>query len=353
MKEYFFALLTGFFGLLSPTLAQYADLLSDRNISWVAEYTADFTLSPLNAESIYYDSGSDMDNELNVMQLRDAPQANGLFNQQALEQFFSKQMLDAIGAGNYLLYEDEQLEIPISTDKIAGYLTRVDTVAGPDPETYDDPGYVIVSNKLSPGDVKSFKVRQVFFYNKTEKTFGSRILAMAPVIYVYNPAGFSGIKILFWVKIETPKNTLKVMPPDVQYAFETKMKGNAPGAQDFILKKGRMDFLSLIVNEVTRPSHAILNRDFIPIDPAKLQEYVQSTDTITTYNPETFEEQIQIVQSNAIKDVNQIGFVQHWFFDDRKKLLFNRIVAVAPLITVNDPEGNFQYTKPLFYMMNE
>lgn len=353
MKEKFFAFLPGVFGMLSPTLAQYADLLNDRNISWVAEYTTEFTLSPLNGQSMYYDIGYEADNELNVMQLSDIPQANGLFKEQQIDRYFSKKMLDAIREDGYLLFEDEQLEIPIAGDKIPEYMIRIDTIAGPDPESYDEPGFVIVQNEISPGDIKSFKVRQVFFYNKTEKIFGSRVLAIAPVIYVYDPDGITGTKVMFWVKIELPKNTLKITPQDVTYAFETKMRGNAPEAQDFVLKKGRIDFLTLIVNEVSKPSHLILNRDFKAIDPAKLQDYVQSTDTVTTYNPETYEEQTRIVQSNAIKDVHQIGFVQHWFFDDRKKLLFNRVVAVAPLINLKDPEGNLQYSKPLFYMMNE
>lgn len=159
---------------------------------------------------------------------------------------------------------------------------------------------------------------------------------------------------LVWLKIENPpRSREKVVPDDFTYVFETKMKGNAPGLQGFVAKKGRMDFLTLIVNEVAKPSHQVLNKNFQPIEPAKLQSFVLSTDTVTTFNPETYEEKTEIIQRNAIKDVERIGFVQQWFYDDRKKMLFNRVVAMTPLLMVKDAEGRFQFTKPLFYLLNE
>jgi hypothetical protein len=159
---------------------------------------------------------------------------------------------------------------------------------------------------------------------------------------------------LAWLKIEIPpKNWEKAEPQDFSYVFETKMKNNAPRLSDFAVKKGRMDFLMLIVNEVAKPSHLILDSELEAIDPAKLQGYVLTTDTVTTYDAVTYEEKTEIVQRNAIKDVEQIGFVQQWFFDDRKRLFFNRVTALAPLVAVKDPEGNVQYNKVLFYMMNK
>ncbi len=74
---------------------------------------------------------------------------------------------------------------------------------------------------------------------------------------------------------------------------------------------------------------------------------------MTTRDPETREERTEIIQRNAIKDVERISFVQQWFYDDRKKVFFNRVTAIAPVVVVKDREGNPQFKKPLFYWMNE
>ena len=181
------------------------------------------------------------------------------------------------------------------------------------------------------------------------------MIALSPLVDVKDSEGnFIETKSLIWIKIENPsKNSDKTIPGDLPYAFETKMIGNAPGFNGFALKKGRMDFLTMIVNEVAKPSRTILDSNFEPINPGLLQGFVQTIDTVTRRDPSTWEETTEIIQRNAIKDVERIGFVQQWFFDDRKKLFSNRVVAVAPLLRVKDAEGFFQYSKPLFYIMNE
>ena len=70
MKVKIFALLTGLFIAISPALAQYADLLDDRNITWVAEHTADFDLNPVNYIWDAYESNN---NSVSVMQFSIKP----------------------------------------------------------------------------------------------------------------------------------------------------------------------------------------------------------------------------------------------------------------------------------------
>lgn len=354
MKEKLLTL-TGILAILCPGLAQYPDLLNDRNISWVAESTADFSFNPVTYTFRFFgESEYEQNNELNVIQLSIPPIVAGLYQEQDLEQYFSKQIFTALREGAYPLFEDEALEIPLPKETLDMRLAKVDTVAY-DTDDFNDTGWRIITNDLSSGEIVAFRVRQVYYYDKVAKLFGSRILAMAPLIDKRDESGnYIETMPLVWMKIEhPPKNRDKMSPTEYSYVFETKMKGNAPKLQGFMPKKGRMDFLTFIVNEVAQPSHRIFDHQFIAIDPVNLQGYVLSTDTVSTYNPETSEEKTEIIQRNAIRDVERICFVQQWFYDDRKKLFFNRIVAIAPLRSVKDPEGNVQYRMPLFYMINE
>lgn len=336
--------------------AQYDDLLDDRAIGWVAEYTADFSLNPVTYNFRFYDeSDYEPDNELNVITLSALPKASGLYQHQDLEQFFSQKIFNAARNGVFALFKDEALEEPLDTVEFALRLIKIDTVYASAPESFEQPDFSIVRNDITYDQIVFFRVRQVFFFNKTEKKFGSRLLALAPLVDKKDADGnYLETVPLVWIKFDSPaKNREKMFAEGALYAFETKMQGNAPGYKGFSLKKGRMDFLSLIVDEVARPTRPVFNNNFESIQPASLQGLVQSIDTVTTRDPETREERTEIIQRNAIKDVERISFVQQWFYDDRKKVFFNRVTAIAPVVVVKDREGNPQFKKPLFYWMNE
>ncbi len=330
--------------------AQYEDLLNDRNISWVAEHTTDFRLDPGN----YNWDSYEILNDVTIMQLSDPPTDFGVSKFQDLDRFFSQKFWGDILENAYAIYEDEQLEMPLAKEKMLQLLTSVDTVTFFDPDTFEEK-VMIVSNEIGYGDIAAFRVRQVFYYDKTKKFFGSRLLAVAPVVQNRNMAVdfLDESQPLFWLKMQPPKNAEKLTAKDVAYSIQTVMGSIAPGLQDFVPKRGRIDFLQLIVNEVSEPSRPVLDNDFHPIPPASLQGHVIVTDTVVTYTPDTYEERIEIVQRNVIKDVESISFVQQWFFDGAKNLLFNRVVAIAPRIAVKDLEGNIQYNQVLFYMVNK
>lgn len=336
--------------------AQYDDLLSDRAIGWVAEYTADYSLNPVTYTFRFFDEGDyEPDNDLSVINLMSVPNASGLYEHQDLEQYFSKKIFTAARNGAFALFGDEALEEPLDTAAFSRRLIKVDTVYTSAPESFDQPEFSIVRNDITYDRIVSFRVRQVFYFNKTERKFGSRLLALAPLIDKKDVDGnYIETAPLVWIKFENPpKNREKALSEEALYAFETKMIGNAPGYRSFALKKGRMDFLSLIVDEVARPSRPVFNARFESIQPSSLQDMVQIIDTVITRDPQTWEVKTEIVQRNAIRDVERVGFVQQWFFDDRKKVFFNRITAFVPLVVVKDSEGNPQSKKPLFYWMNE
>lgn len=351
MKENFLALLTCFFGTLSPTLAQYPDLLNDRNISWVAEFTTDFDLNPVNYEWGSYGLSN---NSLNIMQFSMTPTKEGLYQYPHFEEFFSEKILAGIKAGIFQCFADEQLEMPLTQAEVLTRLSPIDTITDYYSDIFGDTTFII-QHELTARDLAGFRVRQVFYYDKANRVFGSRILALGPMTGDYDEMGdISEYKPFVWLKMEIPpKNWSKFDPKEVGYAFETNMQGNAPYLEDFVPKKGRMDFLNLIVNEVTTPAHSVFDPDFKQIDPTKLPDFVLRTDTVITYSSGTYEEHIELVQRNLIKDVGRISFVQQWFYDEPKKLFFNRVAAIAPKIAVKDEEGNVQYHKVLFYILNK
>lgn len=75
-----------------------------------------------------------------------------------------------------------------------------------------------------------------------------------------------------------------------------------------------------------------------------------TVDTVITFDPETYEEQIQIVRNELNpEDVKRFRLKEVWFFDEKTSSLQVRILGIAPLVDVKDDNGNFKYEKPMFW----
>jgi len=76
-----------------------------------------------------------------------------------------------------------------------------------------------------------------------------------------------------------------------------------------------------------------------------------TVDTVITFDPETYEEQIQVVRNELNpEDVKRFRVKEVWFFDEETSTLQVRILGIAPLIDVKDDNGNFRYEKPMFWV---
>lgn len=76
-----------------------------------------------------------------------------------------------------------------------------------------------------------------------------------------------------------------------------------------------------------------------------------TVDTVITFDPETYEEQIQVVRNDLNpEDVKRFRLKEIWFFDEETSTLQVRILGIAPMIDVKDENGNFRYEKPMFWV---
>ena len=78
---------------------------------------------------------------------------------------------------------------------------------------------------------------------------------------------------------------------------------------------------------------------------------LSKTDTVVTFDPETYEEKIQIVNNDINwEDVKRFRLKEIWFFDKETSQMQVRILGIAPMIDVKDNEGNFRFEKPMFWV---
>ena len=88
-----------------------------------------------------------------------------------------------------------------------------------------------------------------------------------------------------------------------------------------------------------------------PLTPEEVASMGATIDTVITFDPETYEEQIQVVRNDLNpEDVKRFRMKEIWFFDEETSTLQVRILGIAPLIDVKDENGNFRYEKPMFWI---
>ena len=65
-----------------------------------------------------------------------------------------------------------------------------------------------------------------------------------------------------------------------------------------------------------------------------------SIDTVTTFDPVTYEEKIQVVRNELNpEDIKRYRLKEVWFFDEESSTMNVRILGIAPLIDVKDENG--------------
>jgi len=88
-----------------------------------------------------------------------------------------------------------------------------------------------------------------------------------------------------------------------------------------------------------------------PLTPEEVAAKTSSVDTITTYDPDTYEEKIQVVRNDLNpEDIKRFRVKEIWFFDEESSTMKSRILGLAPLRDVLDDNGNFQYEDPMFWV---
>lgn len=87
------------------------------------------------------------------------------------------------------------------------------------------------------------------------------------------------------------------------------------------------------------------------LSPMEVASMGASIDTITVFDPVTYEEKTQIVRNELNpEDVRRFRIKEVWFFDEETSTLQVRILGIAPLLDVLDDDGNFKYEKVMFWV---
>lgn len=109
-------------------------------------------------------------------------------------------LIDAVKAGRIDLFDSDEFTRALSEDEFNNIILRIDTSVVFDPDTYKEE-VVITESPLNYEDVKRFRIKETWFFDKETSTMKCRILGIAPIKDVYdeNTGIFKYELPLFWV----------------------------------------------------------------------------------------------------------------------------------------------------------
>ncbi len=117
------------------------------------------------------------------------------------ERPFFQVLLDAAINEEITVYspEDDKFQHPLTADEVASQVSYLDTTITFDPETYEEI-IEVVRNEINPEDIKRFRVKEDWFFDRETSTLQVRILGIAPIQDVTDDDGnFMYEKVMFWV----------------------------------------------------------------------------------------------------------------------------------------------------------
>lgn len=112
-------------------------------------------------------------------------------------------LLDAVKSGEVPVFgaNDDEFKIPINPDDaLAMTGSTTDTIYVPDAEDPDLLIPTVVTQDFNYDNVKQYRLKEVWYFNKQTSTMQVRILGIAPIMDDHDEWGnFRGVKALFWV----------------------------------------------------------------------------------------------------------------------------------------------------------
>ena len=252
---------------------------------------------------------------------------------------------------------------PLSEYDVSSKLgtSNLDTVITIDPETLEETFALVRTDPIF--GIAAFKIKQWWYYNKKNQNFQSVIKAIAPLSERLDKDGNpSGYDFLFWIEMEQSiGQNLDFNQPKIVWAKETintvsfentkKIKGNT-----------KKTFKNLAFQNPKKGKSQVLENESWyaycaePISADEVNQlFAASKDSIITFHPETYKEEIVVVKNPKLKfkDLKYYRVHQHWYFDLEQNKLASKLITLGPMKEVNDDKGKLKYRRALYYIQGE
>lgn len=335
-------------------------LLANPDITWVGEVYVDYhphinILAPESEDSKNQHETIDY-NAIEILKIKKQVSDDQL---SPLPTLLSSKIFE-LNSKNFNLYKEADLKEKLSYKAYQEIIQQeVDEVKITfDPETYEQLIQVI-KIPLNTSHIKQFRLKQVLSYNSKTNELNITPIALAPLQSI-NKFGSLPEKALFWMPIKEAFTTINLDHASIDWAKRFNKNISSDSIKTI---KGTNNLSNLFIDMMTgyrtSPSTTKMYQikhdhdQLIPFEPSFIQNIGIGLDTVISFNRETFEEMIEIVDIRlAAKDLPKIRITQDWAWDNKTQRMQIRVVGFAPIIYKADRNGNYSYT-PFYYIRSK
>jgi hypothetical protein len=333
--------------------AQFAELIKDKNVAWVGEFStvvrfdmlSDFDYTEMKEKTTYQVEGG-----LRILKFQDnyGLEDEGFW-------VFSHKLFNAAVRKEIEVYSDSLCQHP--TEFYPTVAGKNDTVETIDPTTYETV-YRVPSCPGSIRKVNVFRVHQVIYYNEKTNKWAIKVVSIAPLRMVKTKKRvFMHWGPLFWIKVDNEKEDINA--PDITWAVHTF--GRSPenvlhidSVKILKITSANMPmfhFLDAIKNNkklAIYDSNGEYEKD--PMSVEQKANVFNSTKANTEFDSVT--NQLKTKEVKKTLDFNRVKkmhFLQEWTWNDKRKALSVRLLSIAPMESINYESDDGTYYMPLFY----
>lgn len=319
--------------------AQVEQILRDSTVNWAAEIELTLPADPLE-----YSANEDRSATLAVLKLNEPDHSLGGYVNHSL----NAKIADLAENGDWEAYSDADLTRPMDADELNSIISGPDSVITVDPETHEEKVQVAWDVRPSADKARFVKVRQLLTYNDRDATFAVHTLSIAPFTGNQEPR--------FWLKVpeqEAIEPDSMYARPDFTWAVRYVTNVSSPLVSDFQVLKDETGpimerFFDRIYADTTVNLYASAN-DEQPISGDKRNCLFSCTDSVSTFDPETYLEHVEIFHTELLPgQIIDLQLIEELYWQEEDGLLYTRLVAVAPRYKFYYQEGQW-YPRIGFY----
>ncbi len=347
--------------LVSLSFSSFADnhtdqLLNNSDITWAAEvytyYTPNINSSQFGTEKMKVHYSIEGINKVHTLKIQNQIKENQIIGNPSS---LAYRLLN-LNPSEINMYKDSELREQFNlTDYKEIILNETpDTIITFDPKTYEEI-IQIVNNKIDIDKIEVFRLKQILHYNSKTHQFGVSAVAIAPIANKYNKqTGSHTCTPIFWMPV---KETLEALDLNSSSVDWVKRIGRDIDKKDLKIIKGEQNigeiFDAIIDHAIKNSEKAKLyypTNELSPLPAEAIKSIKSASDTVITFDPETFEEIIQVSPNKFHpENIKKIRLIQNWIWDNKTQKMNIQLIAFAPVLERYDTKGTYIFSSPIFY----
>lgn len=343
---FLFAIVLSLLSIPNPLEGQVTleQVKSNKDVSWAIEHTSNYRIE--KDQEIKYDSYGHPVDTLSIS-------FKTLKNDYYSEFEFAKDFDHYLSKKLLLLVESSKLEVrDISSETILDVQeirkldVMVDTVISYDPDTFEE--FVNVVGYSIPF-FDSFDFKQIWYYSRSCDCVNSIITEVIPRNYLGQPM----YRIIMPIENPFDQNTQMNSAANV-WIVENTTKLDLNTLQEDANRKSRRGLYKMLWTEVREKERVV----YEPVQYEEVEysdEYYRyllegSIDTVISYDPDTYEENIRIAiqEPYVYEDLEMLKVSQIIAFDKSNNCLYSKVLNITPMVGKYDENNKFRSYYPLY-----